>query len=175
MKDHCNANDPNRFESIGGPLTEREDINDVEACAMASKKITCEVRCLEPGTLRAAKQEMKGAVIGKVPFVCKLSGKTENILLLSNYGAQRLASVPDKIGGPLTQKTVYAILGAELCECDIATLTEGEDGQVLDELDRLRSAGIVKCREIEGMTYYALANADVEDVLTRRLSELDAR
>ena len=141
---------------------------------MASRKISCEVRCLEPGTVRTAKKEMKGAVIGKVPFVCKVSGKKEDILLLSDKSAQRLASLPDTIGGPLTQKIIYAILGAELCECDIATLAEGEEAQVLDELERLRSAGIVKCREIEEMKYYALGSADVEDLLSERLSDLEA-
>lgn len=141
---------------------------------MECRKISCEVRCLEQGTVRTAKEEMKGASVGKVPFVCKLSGKTEDILLLSDESAQRLASMPDAIGGPLTQKILCAILGAELCECDIATLTEGEEGKVLDELERLRSAGIVKCREIEGMKYYAHASVDVEDTLTARLSGLEA-
>jgi len=141
---------------------------------MASKKISCEVRCLEPGTVRAAKNEMKGAVIGKVPFVCKVSGNKEDILLLSDESAQRLASLPDTIGGLLTQRIVYAILGTELCECDIATLTEGDERQVLDELERLQSTGIVKCREIEGMKYYALGGADVEDMLAKRLSDLES-
>lgn len=141
---------------------------------MECRKVSCEVRCLEQETVRTAKEEMKGAAIGKVPFVCKLSGQKEDILLLSDESAQRLASMPDAIGGALTQKIICAIFGAELCECDIATLTEGEEGQVMDELERLRSAGIVKCREIEGMKYYALASPDVEDMLATRLSGLEA-
>ena len=80
---------------------------------MASKKISCEVRCLEPGTVRTAKEEMKGAAIGKVPFVCKMSGMKEDVLLLSDGSAQRLASLPDAVGGSLTQKIIYAIRSEE--------------------------------------------------------------
>lgn len=139
---------------------------------MTPRKISCAVRCLEPETVRAAKKEMEGAATGKVPFVCKVSGKKEDILLISDESARRLASLPDPIGGPLTQKIVYAISGAALCECDIATLTERGEDEVLDELARLQSAGIVKCRKIEGMNYYELGSADVADALTGRLSAL---
>jgi len=142
---------------------------------MTSRKITCKVRCLEPATVCSAKEQMAGAAIGKVPFTCKVSGKREDILLLSDEGAECLASLPDALGGsPLTQKIVYALYGAELCECDIATLTERNEREVLDELARLRSAGIVKCRKIDGMTYYTLGSTDVKDALAKRLPDLDA-
>ncbi|MEJ2374797.1 MAG: hypothetical protein P8Y71_05010 [Pseudolabrys sp.] len=44
--------------------------------------------------------------------------------------------MPDPIGRPLTQKIVYAISGAALSECDIATLTERGEDEVPDELVR---------------------------------------
>lgn len=139
---------------------------------MASGKISCTVRCLEPETIHAAKGEMKGAATARVSFVCKESGKKEDILLLSDESARRLASLPDPIGGPLTQKIVYSISNAALCECDIATLTERGEEEVLDELARLRSAGIVKCRKIGGMNYYTIAGGNVAGALEERLSAL---
>lgn len=153
-------------------LAVRDNINGMEENAMTSRKIRCGVRCLEPETVRAAKREMGGAATGKVPFVCKMSGEKEDILLLSEESARRLASLPNPIGGPLTQKIVYAISGAALCECDIATLTERGEDEVLDELARLQCAGIVKCREIEGMNYYKLSSADVANALAGRLAAL---
>ncbi|MEA5376654.1 MULTISPECIES: helix-turn-helix domain-containing protein [Vibrio harveyi group] len=141
---------------------------------MAYKKIRCEIRCLEPATVRAAKRAMMGAVISKVPFVCKVSGQKEENLLLSDDRAQYLAALPDALGGPLTQKILYAILGAELCECDIVTLTDDDEGRVLNELERLRINGIVTCRAIEGMTYYSLGNANVKDRLTKHLADMEA-
>lgn len=139
-----------------------------------AKTITCRIRCLEPETVRAAKGEMEGAAVGNVPFVCTLSGKKEEILLVSDDAAKRLSDLLPSIGGPLVQKIAAAILGAELCECDIATLTEADEGRVLDALERLRAAGAAKSREIEGMTYYSLADGEMRDLLNARISELAA-
>ncbi len=148
------------------------EMSTLEAHEMECRRISCEVRCLERSTVEAAKKEMKGAAVGSVPFMCKLSGKREDILLLSDESARHLASMPNAIGGALTQKVLYAILGAELCECDIATLTESDEGRVLDELERLRSAGFVKRRKIDGMNYFALANLDLENKLATGLAEV---
>lgn len=141
---------------------------------MAARTITCRIRCLDPETVRAAKAEMKGAAVGKVPFVCSLSGKQEAILLVSDDAARRLSALVPSLGGPLAQKIAAAILGAELCECDIATLTECDEGRVLDELDRLRSIGAARSRKIEGMKYYSLAGGEMRDLLNARISELAA-
>jgi len=139
-----------------------------------AKTITCSIRCLEAETVRAAKGEMKGAAAGRVPFVCTLSGKKEEILLISDDAARRLATLIPALGGPLAQKIAAAILGAELCECDIATLTESDEGRVLDELERLEAIGVARSRKIEGMTYYALAAGETRDLLDARISELAA-
>jgi len=138
------------------------------------RTITCRIRCLEAETVRAAKGEMKGAAVGRVPFVCTLSGKKEEILLISDDAARRLATLIPSLGGPLAQKIAASILGAELCECDIATLTESDEGRVLDELERLESIGVARSRKIEGMTYYALAGGETRDLLDERISELAA-
>ena len=139
-----------------------------------SKKITCEIRCLETETVRAAKEEMKGAPVGKVPFLCKLSGKKEDILLISDDSAKRLAALMPSIGGALAQKIAAALCGAELCECDIATLTESNEGRVLDELERLRSIDVVQLREIDGMNYFSLKNTETREMLKRHIADLDA-
>lgn len=140
---------------------------------MVSGKISCTVHCLDPETVRAAKTAMKGAATGKVSFVCKVSDKKENILLLSDESAWRLTSLPDALGGPLAQKILYALAGAELCECDIATLSERSEHEVLDELARLRSAGMLTCRKIASMTYYALGSAEIATALEERLCALE--
>ena len=137
------------------------------------KKITCEIRCLETETVRAAKEEMKGAPVGKVPFLCKLSGKREDILLISDDTAKRLEALIPSIGGLLAQKIAAAICGAELCECDIATLTERDEGQVLDELERLRANKVVQFREIAGMKYYSLVNTKARELLNKYISDLE--
>lgn len=138
------------------------------------KQITCKIRCLQAETVRAAKDEMTGAPVGKVPFVCSLSGKKEDILLITDDTAKELATLIPSLGGPLAQKIAAAILGAELCECDIATLTESDEGQVLDELERLRSLGIARSRDIQGMTYYSLASGETRELLNERILEFGA-
>lgn len=141
---------------------------------MVLKKITCEIRCLETETVHAAKEQMKGAPVGKVPFLCKLSGKREDILLISDETAKHLEVLIPSVGGPLAQKIAAAICGAELCECDIATLTESDEGQVLDELERLRSIDVIQIREIEGMKYYSLVNSKAQELLKKHISDLAA-
>ena len=137
-----------------------------------SRKISCEVRCLEPDTVRAARDALEGASVGTVPFVCKVSGKREQILLLGCDAAERLAKSNPSIGGALSQKIAAALLNAELCECDIATVTESEESRVLDELDRLRCAGVVQVRDIQSMKYYSLASSEAREQLKQRMSEL---
>ena len=141
---------------------------------MALKKITCAIRCMDTETVRAAKEEMKGAPVGTAPFLCKLSGKKEDIVLISDETARHLEALIPSIGGPLAQKIAAALCGAELCECDIATLTESDEGQVLDELERLRSDKVVQVREIQGMKYYSLVNTEAQGKLKKYISDLEA-
>ena len=75
--------------------------------------------------------------------------------------------------GPIcTRCAVCALASAELCECDIATLVERDESDVVADLERLRAVGLLSEREVEGMKYYALADVAMRYLLRDKIAAL---
>jgi hypothetical protein len=132
---------------------------------MGRQESSCHVRCLEDADVRGAWEGLEAAAQVIVPYTCKLSGKREELLLLSDDCAERLAARFRPLGKPETLKLLAALASTELCQCDVATLLQREEGAVAGELRRLSRLGLLKHRLIEGMDYFALADNALRDLL----------
>ena len=141
---------------------------------MTDSKIGCDVRCLEADNVREAKRRNKDAPFAKVPYVCRLSGKSQDLMLLTDAVAEDLATSLAPLIDPIALKILYALGPTELCECDLATLVECSDADVVERLEKLVRFGFLKCRRLHGMNYYGLAEKGIEsdDFLIRALCDV---
>lgn len=141
---------------------------------MTKRKIRCDVQCLEADNVREAKRRTTDAPFAKVPYVCRLSGDAKDLMLLTDAVAERLATTLAPLGDPIALKILYALGPTELCECDLATLTECCDADVVERLEKLVRFGFLKRHQLNGMNYYALAEKgrESEDFLVRALCNL---
>jgi len=64
-------------------------------------------------------------------------------------------------------KILAGLYSAELCECDVATLTRLSEEEVIRQLERFAALGLVVHRIIHGMNYYRLDS----EIVRQRLSE----
>jgi hypothetical protein len=125
---------------------------------MGQQEVYCHVRCLEGADVSGAWDGLTNAAQVSVPYTCKLSGKREALLLLSDDCAKRQAERFRPLSKPESLKILAALATAELCECDVATLMQKDDNGTACELRRLHRLGLLKHRQIEGMNYYTLAS-----------------
>ncbi len=129
-------------------------------------------RCLSDSDVKKARQALGENDAIMVPYACKVSGKTEEILLVSDAAAEVLAATLGKFGGVLAVKIFAAVVSTELCEDDIATLM-GEDGEVvLAETDRLAAGGFLFRLEIDGMNYFGAGNPPLRRFFLKRFAAL---
>ncbi|WP_166265595.1 hypothetical protein [Marinobacter caseinilyticus] len=122
----------------------------------SGSKITCEFRCLAPTAVREALSRLDPAGVQWVSYTCQISGATESLLLIGDDLASRLVGfLPevDDIGGVRVLAGLYS---AQLCECDVATLTGLPEEEVVSKLTRFASHGLVAHQHIYGMNYYRL-------------------
>ena len=117
-----------------------------------------------------ARAGMDESGVAAVPYRCKLTGRTEELFLISDSAAEELAGTLGHFGGALAVKMFAAVLRTDLCECDIATLVGGEDQQVLTELDRLERQGFLVRRVVDGMDYYGSGNPPLRKFFLNRLT-----
>lgn len=141
---------------------------------MTHRTITCDVRCLSADDVQRAKVLTKGAPFARVPYQCSVSGQSQELMLLTDVVAENLAMALTPLSDPITLKILYALGSIELCECDLATLTECNDTDILERLEKLVRFGFLKRRQLDGMTNYALADKGMEsqDFLIRALCDL---
>lgn len=142
------------------------------SAAMTDQAIACTIRCLEKSDVARAKQAATGKPFAMVSFVCRLSGQQEQVVLLSEASATALAQSMTPLSEPDSLRLLCALASAELCECDIATLVERDESDVVADLERLRAAGLLSERYVEGMRYYALADVAMRYLLRDKIAAL---
>lgn len=131
-------------------------------------KISCKIRCIDPATAEAASSRLDPAGAAWVPYTCKLSGAKESVLLIGDDLAMEIMKHLPKIVNLTGTKILACLYSAELCECDVATVTDAPEHEVISELQNLTSIGMITHRKIQDMNYYRL-NSDIA-----RLSIKDA-
>jgi DNA-binding transcriptional ArsR family regulator len=119
-------------------------------------KITCEIRCLAPVDVEAAARRLDPGGVERVSYTCQLSGETETLVLLGDDVASHLAESLSDIDTVAEAKILAGLSSAELCECDVATLTGLPEAEVISHLTLLEARGAVARRTIHGMNYFRL-------------------
>jgi len=112
-------------------------------------------------TVEVASRQLDPAGWEWLPYTCKLSGEEESILLIGNDLAMEIMkALPEEVD--LTGTKILACLySAELCECDVATATGAPEGEVISQLEKFTSTGMIEHRLIQGMNYYRLSSNDI--------------
>lgn len=124
----------------------------------AKSKIACDIRCLDPAVVANAARRLDPKGVERVSYTCQLSGEKEVLLLVGDDFASRLVeSLPDvdDIG---CAKILAGLHSAELCECDVATLTGLPEDEVISQLSRLVKRGVVAHRKVRDMNYFRLGS-----------------
>lgn len=135
----------------------------------ARSKISCEIRCMDPAVVETALTRLDPAGVEWVSYTCQISGKTEAILLIGDDLASRLAESLQEVGDANEMRVLAGLYSAELCECDVATLTRLSEEEVIRHLERFTSLGTVAHRKIHGMNYYRLDSEAVRQTLNEAL------
>ena len=121
--------------------------------------IQCEIRCVDPRDVTQAMKELDPGGQCRVAYVCKLSGAREEILIVGSELAERLADAISDADDAGDARILAALSDAELCECDLATVTGLSEGEVVRRLRRLSAGGVLGHRVLERMHYYRLESA----------------
>ncbi len=111
---------------------------------------------MDPATVEAASRRLDPAGAEWVAYTCKLSGARESVLLIGDeLAAEIMKSLPtaENLAGT---KILASLYSAELCECDVATVTGVAEHEVISQLQKFTALGMVAHRKIQGMNYYRL-------------------
>jgi hypothetical protein len=135
-----------------------------------NRKINCSIRCLDQSIVVEVRTGLTKAPISSVPYVCKVSGQKEEVLLVSDELAETISDQVIGLLDSLDAILAVATLYTQLCECDLATLAQKPEADVLAHLDRLEEAGVLTRQLIDGMNYFGIATGRTRDEISTRLS-----
>lgn len=121
-----------------------------------NRRIRCGVRCLDQDVVFEARKSLARAPILTIPYICKISGQEEEVLLLSKELAGGVADQVANLRDWLDALFAAATLRTQLCECDLATLAQIPETEVLERIDRMEEAGVLTRQRIDAMNYYCV-------------------
>lgn len=138
----------------------------------AGSKITCQIRCMDPAAVEAAVRRLDPMGVEWVTYTCQLSGQKEAILIVGDQLATRLANSLPAAEDAGSTKILAALYSAELCECDVATLTRIAEDDVVSQLQKFAALGVIEHRKIHGMNYYRLTSGDTRQIFQDSIEAL---
>lgn len=127
----------------------------------SGSKISCRIRCMESSAVEDAMRRLEPAGLERVSYRCQLSGKEEEILLIGELLAFQLADAVPESEDSSDARILAGLYSAELCECDVATLTKLPENEIVHKLQRLALLGVLEHRELHRMNYYRLVSEKV--------------
>lgn len=95
--------------------------------------------------------------------------------MISEDTAARLAESFSVLGDPTRVKLISALMGAELCVCDLACLLNVSQSAASHQLRLLRAMRIVKYRKEGRMVYYSLDDQHIEKLVRHGLEHVSER
>jgi hypothetical protein len=120
---------------------------------------------MDPASVKDAMQRLEPDGYRHIACTCPLSGIQEAILLVGNQLAAQLAVAmagADDVGDA---KILVGLYSAELCECDVATLTSLPEREVVERLRKLTKAGTLSHRMLQGMNYFSLESQESRRII----------
>ncbi len=116
---------------------------------LLTKTDSCDVPCLHPEVVRAARA-----------------------VLLPADEAQDLAAIFSILADPTRVRIVAALAERELCVCDLANVLGLRQSTVSHQLRLLRALRVVRFRKDGRVAYYALDDAHITGLLTQGLDHI---
>ena len=135
-----------------------------------NSKIMCEIRCMNPDSVKIATRKLSPSGIKWIPYTCQISGEKENLLLIGDDLASQLTPSLAEVEDANGTKILAGLYSAELCECDVATLTNLPEQEVISQLERFKSLGVVTHRIIHGMNYFRLNSKNARQIFSGLIS-----
>jgi len=134
--------------------------------ALAPNNLIDTSHCLDEITRRAARVALGRFDAVRVPYICQLSGASEEILLISRFAAERMV-VATQGAIDIDEARVLATLHiAKLCEDDIADLLHMPGHMTAHILDELVTRGLAFAHNIKGVKCYIQTDGEVHTQFT---------
>jgi hypothetical protein len=124
---------------------------------------------MDPAAVEAASTRLDPSGVEWVSYICQLSGEKEAVLLIGNDLASRLTKSLLVAEDVDSTKILAGLYSAELCECDVATLTGLSEGEVVSRLRKFAALGVVAHRKVHAMNYYRLKSAIVRRTINNAI------
>lgn len=112
---------------------------------------------LDDCSVRVVDRERVATVIGEMPDEQDITGLADVFGLLADAGRLRV---------------LVALLGGEMCVCDLAAVARASESAVSHHLRLLRAHRVVQVRRSGRMAYYRLADAHVRLLLDVALTHI---
>ncbi len=93
--------------------------------------------------------------------------------LVPNIAVDRLADTFKVLSDPTRVKIVLALLGGELCVCEIAEVVGMSQSAVSHQLRKLKDLRLVKRRKSAKMVYYSLDDDHIIRLITECISHVE--
>ena len=124
------------------------------------------MHCLDEITRRAARVALAGNDAVRVPYICQLSGASEEILLISRYAAERMVVATRGIIDIDEARVLAMVHIAKLCENDIGELLHMSGTKAATILQGLMARELAFSHNINGVTCYIQTDGEVRTQFT---------
>lgn len=118
-------------------------------------------RCLDEITLMSARVALADRDAVRVPYICLVSGRAKELLLISRQAAERMV-VATKGAIDTDEARILALLHiSHLCETDIPDLLHIPYSHAKAKLDALAARGLAHAELFEDVSYYKQNDGDI--------------
>jgi len=119
-----------------------------------------------------ARSNLKNGISAIVPYVCQISGKQEELIIVSEEIALAVANLSQLFADSIDAMLAVSVLKTGLCICDLAILIGGKEDDIGRRLDRLVGKGVITHQLIDEMNYFCFNSAVSDGRLMEEIMEL---
>ena len=118
------------------------------------------------------RSNLRSRLSATVPYVCQISGKREELVVISEENAIAVADLAPEFSDSTDAMLAVSVLKTDLCICDLAILVGGKEDDVRQRLDRLVGKGVLNHRLIDEMNYFSFNGAFANGRLVEKIARL---
>jgi len=125
---------------------------------------------LSADTVAQVTQTLDEGEAGVFAFASALSGRTEEVILLSEGAAEELADTLGRFGDALTVRIFAAVTLADLGLDDIVAALGADPATIAEQVARLESGGFLFHLDVDGRRVYAAGNPPLKRFFAKRFA-----
>lgn len=126
-----------------------------------------EISADDVAQIRDALGEGEAALLG---YVSAESGRSGEIILLSDDAAEELAALLGRFGDALTVRIFAAVTLVDLPLGDLAAVVGADETTVAEQVERLESGGFLFHLDSDGTRFYAAGNPPLKRFFAKRFA-----